>query len=157
MSNTLLHNHGEEWVADLIINSGKTFQIGLYNDDTDVDGDGTSEGDQLSDGSDLSAITTEPSGSAYGRQSDAASNFTASLDSNNDVVITGTEQTFDVSDSSQTVDSVFIVVPFASDLVSSDSGTTTDHLVFTNGLDQSYDLGQFDSTVDLDPTELTLD
>lgn len=145
MSNTLLHNHGEEFVMDLVINSGKTFDIGLYNDATDA----------LSDSSDVGAITTEPAGTAYARQSDLAGNFTASLVSG-DVQIAGETNTFDVSDSTQTVDSVFVVVNFASDLVSADGTTATDHLFYTNALDQSYDLSQFDSTVDLDPTKLTL-
>jgi len=145
MSNTLLHDHGEEFMQDLVISSGKTFDIGLYNDSTDT----------LTDASDVGDITTEPAGSSYSRQSDAATDFTATL-SSGDVQIAGTTQTFDVSDSSQTVDSVFVVVNFASDLVSSDGGTATDHLFYTNALDQSYDLSQFDSTVDLDPTKLTL-
>jgi len=132
-------------MQDLVINSGDTFDIGLYNDSTD----------SLSDTSDVGDITTEPAGSAYARQSDAATDFTASL-SGGDIQIAGTTQTFDVSDSSQTVDSVFVVVNYASDVVSSDGGTATDHLYYTNALDQSYDLSQFDSTVDLDPTKLTL-
>jgi len=144
MVNTELHQHGEEFMQDLVISSGKTFQIGLYNDSTDT----------LSDTSDVADITTEPSGSAYSRQSDAASGFTASL-SGGDIQIAGNTQTFDVSDSSQTVDSVFVVVNYQSDVVTSD-GSATDHLYYTNALDQSYDLSQFDSTVDLDPTKLTL-
>lgn len=131
-------------MQDLVISSGKTFDIGLYNDSTD----------SLSDTSDVADITTEPAGSAYSRQSDAATDFTASL-SGGDIQIAGTTQTFDVSDSTQTVDSVFVVVNFTSDIVSSD-GSATDHLYYTNALDQSYDLSQFDSTVDLDPTKLTL-
>jgi len=144
MSNTLLHNHGEEFMQDLVISSGKTFDIGLYNDSTDA----------LGESADLSDITTEPAGAAYARQSDAASGFTATSSSGN-IQIAGTTQTFDVSDSTQTVDSVFVVVPYTSDVVTSDGGET-DHLYFTNALDQSYDLSQFDSTVDLDPTKLTL-
>jgi len=132
-------------MQDLVINSGETFDIGLYNDSTD----------SLSDTSDVSDITTEPAGSAYSRQSEAATDFTASLVTD-DIQIAGTTQTFDVSDSSQTVDSVFVVVNYASDIVSSDGGTATDHLFYTNALDQSYDLSQFSSTVDLDPTKLTL-
>jgi hypothetical protein len=145
MSNTLLHQHGEEFMQDLVIGSGKTFDITLYNDSTDA----------LGDTSDLGAITTEPAGASYSRQGDAASGFTASL-SSGDVQISGTTVTFDVSDSSQTVDSVAVIVNFASDLVSSDGGTSTDHLFYTNALDQDYDLGQFDSTIDLDPTKLTI-
>jgi len=144
MSNTLLHNHGEEYMQDLVIASGDTVDIGLYNDSTDA----------LGESADIGDITTEPAGSAYARQSDALSGFTASSVSGN-IQIAGTTQTFDVSDSTQTVDSVFVVIPFQSDVVSSD-GSVTDHLFFTNALDQSYDLSQFDSTVDLDPTKLTL-
>lgn len=131
-------------MQDLVINSGKTFDIGLYNDSTD----------SLGDTNDVEDITTEPSGSAYARQSESASNFSASLQSG-DVRIAGSTQTFDVSDSSQSVDSVFVVVNYQSDLIESD-GSATDHLYFTNALDQTYDLSQFDSTVDLDPVKLTL-
>lgn len=144
MSNTLLHNHGEEYIQDLVIASGDTAIIGLYNDSTDA----------LGESADLGDITTEPSGSAYARQNDALSGFTPSQQSGN-VQIAGTTQTFDVSDSTQTVDSVFVAINFQSDLVSAD-GSPTDHLIYTNALDQSYDLSQFDSTVDLDPTKLTL-
>lgn len=145
MVNTELHQHGEEFMQDLFIDSGVTVSIGLYNDSTD----------SLSDTSDVGDITTEPSGSAYSRQSDAAGDFTASLESG-DVQIEGATNTFDVSDSSQDVDSVFTVISFDSDLVSSDDGTDTEHLIFTNALDQTYDLDQFDSTIDLDPVKLTL-
>lgn len=132
-------------MQDLVVDSGKTFDIGLYNDSSD----------SLGDTSDIGDINTEPTGSAYSRQSDAASGFSVSL-SGGDVQISGKTQTFDVSDSSQTVDSVFVVVNFSSDVVSSDGGTGTDHLFYTNALDQSYDLSSFSSTVDLDPTKLTL-
>jgi len=132
-------------MQDLFISSGVTVNIGLYNDSTD----------SLTDTSDVGDITTEPAGAAYSRQSDAATDFAASLVSG-DVQIAGASNTFDVSDSTQTVDSVFTVISFDSDLVSSDGGTDTDHLIFTNALDQSYDLSQFDSTIDLDPVKLTL-
>lgn len=145
MVNTELHQHGEEFMQDLFINSGVTVSIGLYNDSTDA----------LTDASDVGDITTEPAGAAYSRQTDLAGDFAASLVSG-DVQIVGSSNTFDVSDSSQTVDSVFTVISFASDTVSSDGGTATDHLIFTNALDQSYDLSQFSSTVELNPVKLTL-
>lgn len=145
MVNTELHQHGEEFMQEQFIDSGFTVSIGLYNDTTDA----------LTDESDVGDITTEPSGSAYARQEDLTGEFTASL-VGGDVQIAGESNTFDVSDSSQDVDSVFTVISFASDVVSSDGGTATEHLIFTNALDQSYDLSQFDSTVDLDPVKLTL-
>jgi len=152
---SVFSDYGEEFVQDLVINSGKTFQVGLY---ADADGPGTpSTTDDIIDQDDVSAISTEPSGSNYSRQSDAASNFSASLDSNDNIKITGSTLTFDVSDSSQDVNAYFVVVPFASDVVGSDGGTTTDHLFFTGFLDQTYDLSQFDTSADLNPVELTLD
>ena len=144
MVNTELHQHGEEFMQDLVVNSGLTFTIGLYNDATD----------SLTDTSDVEDITTEPTGAAYARQSDAASGYSVSL-SGGDVQIAGSSQTFDVSDSSQEVDSVFVVVSYTSEVIESD-GSDTDHLFYTNSLDQSYDLSQFDSTIDIDPTKLTL-
>jgi len=152
-------DHGEEFVQDLVINSGKTFDIALYADADGPNGGNIADAVSVSESDDVSVIESgsEPSGSAYNRQQDAASNFSASLDSNNDVKITGTTQTYDVSDSSQSVNAYMIIVPFASDLVSSDGGAATDHLMYTAFLDQEYDLSQFDNTVDFDPAELTLD
>lgn len=149
-------DHGEEFVQDLVINSGKTFTVGLYADVDGPNGGSISGADDIVDSSDVGAVTTEPAGSAYAQQDDAASNFTASLDGSNNVVISGSTLTYDVSDSSQTVNAYFVIVNYASDVVSSDGGTATDHLLGTGYLDQEYDLAQFDTTVDLDPVELTL-
>ncbi len=147
-------DYGEEWVQDLVINSGKTFTIGLY---ADADGPGTpASTDDITDSSDIGAITTEPAGSNYSAQDDAANNFTAGLDDSNNVSITGSTLTYDVSDSSADVNAYYITVTYASDLVGSDGGTSTEHLIGTAFLDQTYDLSQFDTTVDLDPAELTL-
>lgn len=146
-------DYGEEWVQDLVINSGKTFTIGLYADDS---GPGTpATTNTITDSSDIADITTEPSGGSYAAQTDASSNFTASLDGSNNVSITGSTLTYDVSDSSEDVNAYYMVVNFTSDLIGSD-GAATDHLMATGYLDQTYDLSQFDTTVDLDPATLTL-
>lgn len=110
-------------------------QISLFNDSTDA----------LSDGSDVGDITTEPSGSAYAKQSASidTSDFTNS-DSSGDWQTTIADQTFDTSDSSQSVDAYYIVVNFDSD-DTSDGGTATDHLFWSGNLDQTYDLGSVDS------------
>jgi len=149
---------GEEFVQDLVITSGKTFDIALYADVDGPDGGTITDAVDVTDSSDVTLIESgaEPSGSAYARQQDAASGFTASLDGSNNVQIAGTTQTFDVSDSSQTVNAYMVVVNYQSDLVASD-GSATDHAMYTAYLDQAYDLSQFSSTIDLNPVKLTLE
>jgi len=147
---------GEEFVQQLIIDSGKTLDIMLYADAQGPESGEISSPDDPDDSWDEPDFTTEPQGSAYNRQQEAASNFTKSLDNNDDVKISGTVQTFDVSDSTQSVNAVAVVVPFAAETVQDDSGTVTDHLMYTAYLDGTYDLNDFNSTVDLDPVELTL-
>jgi len=137
---TQLHDTGEEFIMDAVFRSDtltkpNSVTVGLFNDSTDA----------LSDGSDVSGITTEPTGSAYARQSASldTTDFTNS-DSGGDWQTTITDQTFDTSDSSQDVDAYFIVVNFAAE-DTSDAGTATDHLFWTGQLDQTYDLNSVDS------------
>lgn len=148
---------GEEWIQKLIINSGETFTVGLYADDDGPDAANISTTDTIDDSSDVSDINAVPAGSAYNPQTDDAANFAASLDSNDNVKITGSTLTYDVSDSSKQVNAFYVSVPYPSDVVGSDGGTETEHIVATGYLGQRYDLGQFDATVDFDPVELTLD
>lgn len=124
----ILTDLGEEWYTETAIN-GATVTFGLYNDSTDT----------ISDTDDLSAITSEPTGSAYNRISDTVSVADISGDwgFQNDSLMT-----FDVSDSSQTVDGAFMVVNFQADDTS--DGSPTDHLVATAELSQSRDLSQID-------------
>lgn len=112
-----------------------SIDVGLFNDNTDA----------LSDGSDVSSITTEPAGGAYARQSASldSGDFT-NADSGGDWQTTITNQTFDTSDSNKDVDAYFIVVNFDSD-DASDGGTPADHLFWTGQLDQTYDLNSVDS------------
>jgi len=106
--------------------------VALFNDSTDA----------LSDGSNVSDITTEPSGGAYARQSATldGGDFT-NTDSGGDWQTTIADQTFDTSDSSQDVDAYFITVNFNSD----DAGADAEHLFWTGQLDQTYDLNSVDS------------
>ena len=135
---TQLHDTGEEAILDDFFEESLTkpasVTVGLYNDGTDA----------LSDSSDVGAITTEPSGSAYARQSASfgTGDFT-NQDNAGDWESIIADQTFDTSDSSQSVDAYFIVINFTSD----DTGDTsaTDHLLFTGSLDQTYDLSNVDS------------
>ena len=125
----VLTNIGEEWNAK---NSGEgaTLSVGLYNDSTDAAGDTT----------DLSDLTSEPSGSAYARQSDS---FTADTQNSNWGPVTSSQLTFDVSDSSQTVDAYFITATFTS--TEAGDGGDTEHIIATGLLSQSRDLSQIDT------------
>ena len=106
--------------------------MGLYLDSTD----------SISDSDDLSAITTEPSGSAYARQSISldSSDITIVDNTNGDWTVEFADQTFDLSDSSQNIDGYFIVANF----LASDTGDSSanDHLILTGALDQEYDGSQ---------------
>jgi hypothetical protein len=134
---TQLHDTGEEWIMDEAFGGGtgtSSVSVGLFNDASD----------SLSDSSDISNINTEPTGSAYGRQSvTLGSGFTTQDNSGNWEALMD-DTTFDTSDSDQSVDSYFVIVNFDSD-DAGDGGTATDHLLFTGSLDQTYDLSSVDS------------
>lgn len=132
-----LTNYGEEWIQRAAMQdiSPTTVEAGLYDDGSD----------SLGEDADVDDITTEPGGSAYSRQSvTVPDDVTFTLDGSNDLQVDIDDQTYDVSDSSQTVDSYFLVVNFQSTVVSSD-GDDTDHLVLTGALSQSRDLSQIDN------------
>lgn len=105
--------------------------VGLYNDATDG----------LNDGSNVGSISTEPTGGSYGRQNVTIGTDFSNYDNGGNWESIIADQQFDTSDSNQSVDSYFVVVNFASD----DAGSTSDHLLFTGSLDQTYDLGSVDS------------
>lgn len=124
----ILTDIGEEWYAETAID-GATVTFGLYNDGTD----------SISDGDDLSTITTEPSDGNYVRQSNAVTLSKINGDwgfSNSAQVI------FDTQNTTGTVDGAFMVVNFASDETGDSSAN--DHLIATGQLSQSRDLSQVD-------------
>jgi hypothetical protein len=136
---TQLHDTGEEFVIDVVFRSDTltkpgSVNVGLFNDSTD----------SLSDGSDIGDITTEPAGAAYAAQSASldGSDF-SNTDSGGDWQTTITDQTFDTSDSSQSVDAYYVSVSFQADDTS--DGSPTEHLFWTGQLDQTYDLNSVDS------------
>lgn len=121
-------NIGEEAYTELALD-GETLKVGLYNDATDG----------LGDASRLATISTEPTGSAYSRQSTTITTLepnagTFGFESDSDLV-------FDVSDSSQTVDHAFFVLNFQSDSVLGQS-SANDNLVALASLEQTRDLSQ---------------
>lgn len=125
----ILNDLGEELVMKNNMD-GLTHNVGLYNDSTDA----------ITDTDDLGAITTEPSGAAYARQSSIYSVADISGDWGFD---NDSKLTYDVSDSSQTVDGSFLVHNFQA--VDTSDGSAQDHLIGTAALSQSRDLSQVDT------------
>lgn len=136
----LLTNVGEEYLVENNAD-GESIDVGLYNDSTDT----------LGEGDNLSAISTEPTGSNYSRQTDTVTTdqFSGDFGFDNDSLLS-----FDVSDSSQTVDAAFVVINFQSDTVAGDGGAS-DNLVAAGDLDQSRDLSQID-TLEIAAGDLTV-
>jgi hypothetical protein len=124
----LLTDLGEEWTLETAL-EGASISVGLYNDSTDA----------ISDANDLADITTEPSGAAYSRQSTTLT----MTDGGDWQVETSAQVSFDTSDSSQNVDSYFLVANFQAD--DTGDGSATDHLIATGALSQSRDLSQIDT------------
>lgn len=125
----ILTDLGEEYVLETAL-AGVTITIGLYNDTTDA----------ITDTEDLLDITTEPSDGNYARQTgtielaDVSGDWTAR---------TAAQVSFDVTSTTGTVDSYFIMVSFQADDTS--DGAPTDHLIATGALSQSRDLSQIDT------------
>jgi len=128
---TQLYNNGELAVLDGGLGS-RSVDFGLYNDSTDA----------LSDSATYADITTEPSGASYSVQT--ASGGSVALNGSNDGEITYSDQTFDVSDSSESVDAAYV------------RDSSTGDLLFAVSLDQTYDLSSVDEFV-LSNTSLNLD
>lgn len=136
---TGLHNTGEEYIVDVLFDGSisrvTSVDMTLFNDSTD----------SLSETSDLSAISTEPAGGSFSRQTvNLNTTDVTNSKSGGDYQSDFAKQTFDTSDSSQSVDSYAIIVNFDSD-EAGDGGTPSDHLFFTGGLGGTSDLSQIDT------------
>jgi len=142
-----IHDHGKEYLQRVGFNDlspVSTISVGLYNDSTD----------SLTESNDLSDITTEPSGASYARQTASLSgDVSFSQDGNNDIVVDVADQTFDTSDSSQSVDSFFVVINFQASVVTSD-GSATDHIFFTGNLGDTLNLSSWSEVTARDIQEI---
>lgn len=138
---------GEEYVTRVIGNDltkVTSLDVGLYNNTTD----------SLSDTSDLADLSTEPTGSAYSRQTISLSGDVTMSNSGGDWQIQqSTTETFDTSDSSQSVDSYFYVVNFNS--TEAGDASANDHMLIYGDLDSTYDLSSIDS-FNLDDTGISV-
>lgn len=125
----ILTDLGEEWMITNNLDS-VSVDVGLYNDATDA----------VSDTDDL-PLSTEPSDGNYVRQTGqavSASDISGNWGVDNDSVVT-----FDVTNTTGTVDSYFFVANFQAN--DTGDGAATDHLVLTGSLSQSYDLSNLDT------------
>lgn len=123
----VLTDLGEEWTLKTAL-EGASISVGLYYDATDA----VSEGDDL-------PLSTEPSGGNYARQS---ASLTLADTSSDWAAKTSGDTVFDVSSTSGSVDSYFVVANFTANDTSDSS--STDHLVATGALSQTYSLGNLD-------------
>jgi hypothetical protein len=126
----ILTDLGEEWMIKNNLDS-VSVDVGLYNDSTD----------SIADSDDIGAITSEPSDGNYSRQtgiSVSASDISGNWGIDNDSQIS-----FDVTNTTGTVDSYFFVFNFQAD--DTGDGSAQDHLVLTGSLSQSYDLSNVDT------------
>ena len=135
---TQLHDTGEEFIIRYLhtedISKPAGIEVTLFNDGTDG----------LTDQDDVTGISTEPSGSGFTRAdaSFGTTDFTAEDNSSDNWQAVIVDQTFDTSDSSQTVDAYAVIINFVSNDKSDSSASN--HLYFTGDLDQSYDLSGID-------------
>lgn len=137
---TQLHDTGEEFILDYVFTGGATkpanVTVGLYDDSADT----------LADGDDIGSITTEPTSGNYARQSvsfDGTGFNTADSGGDWEATTANTVQ-FDVTNTTESVDSYFVLVNFDSD-DAGDGGTAADHLFWTGPLEQTRDLSQIDT------------
>lgn len=147
----VLHDTGEEWSQKVRyrqdkINSRDTqIEVGLYDDSTD----------SLTDSSDVGDISTEPNDGNYARQTPQLDGGDITLSYTNGNVDAETSVTFDLTNTTGTADSVFVVINFQSDVVNSES-SENDHLLFSAELGTgSVDLSNESSyTVNLTDTAI---
>lgn len=145
MVSTGYHDAGEEWVQkvafrqDLVTSRDSNIKLLLFNDSSD----------QLSDSSDISDISTEPTGSNYSRTTTSLDGSDVSLSVNSGDLRAQATGTFDTSDSTQTIDAWAAVVNFKSDIVNAE-GSENDHLLCSATLSGgSVDLSSGNDSVDL--------
>lgn len=139
----ILTDLGEEWMNKFDI-SASTPDVGLYNDSTDG----------ISDANDLADITTEPTSGNYSRQ--ASISVSAADISGDWGIYNDNSISFDVTNTTEDVDSYFFVINFQA--TDTGDGSATDHLVLTGALSQTYDLSNVDTlTISSQTSGVTVD
>jgi len=141
MVSTGLHDTGEEWQQkttyrqDQIGTRDTTIEVLLFDDSTDT----------LTDSSDIGDITTEPTDGNYARQTINLDGSDVTLSQNSGDIRATATVTFDVTNTTGTVDAAATVVDFQSDIVNAE-GSANPHLLDSGTLDAgSQDLSNFTS------------
>jgi hypothetical protein len=129
------HAKGEEYTVKIeagILSRASQITFGLFNDSTD----------NLSANSDIADITTEPTTGNYTRQTFSldGTNFSVQKNNNGNFEYVKDGFQWDLSSTTETVDSWFAIIEFNAD----GDTSKTPHLVYSGSLDQVKDL----STVD---------
>jgi len=144
------HDTGAEWAHKFAfrqdtITRDDTIEVLLYDDSTD----------ELTDSSDVGDITTEPTDGDYARQTFTLDDTDVTLSEEAGQIRAEATVTFDVTDTTGTVDATQTVVDFQSDVVNDESDANP-HFLYSATLDfGSADLSQFDNlqttvVIDLD-------
>ena len=150
MVSTGYHNTGEEWAHKLAFRTDEivrntTVEVLLYDDSVD----------NLDDTSDVGDITTEPTDGNYTRQTFELDSADVELSIVNDQLRAETTVTFDVTDTTGTVDATQTIVEFQSDIVNAETEANP-HFLYSATIDfGTADLSQFDNlqttvVIDLD-------
>lgn len=164
-----LKDTGEELVLRETLGGEAIFPaqmtVGLYQDrdwyvldtvryDNINNREDTNMGDIHEDADDLGAIETEPAGASYARQSVAVgSGFT--LGDPGDWRATMDDTTFDVSDSTQTVNAIFAGATWQSQ--DTNDSAANEHIVFTLRLQNERDLSLEDGDLTFTRGALSID
>lgn len=125
-----LHDEGELLVLDGAFN-GRDVEVGLFNNSTD----------SIAESDSYSAINTEPGGTDYSTKTVSSPSVTQN--SGTTEVSMG-DLSFTVSDATTSINYVYV------------RDTTSGDLIFTNALDQSYNLDPID-TLNLSNVGMKLD
>lgn len=140
MVSTGYHDTGEEWAHKWAfrqdtITRDATVEVLLYDDSVDA----------LTDASDVGDITTEPTGGNYTRQTFTLDGTDVTLSLVDGQVRAEAVVTFDVTDTTGTVDATQTIVDFQSDVVNAEAGANP-HYLYSSTLDfGTADLSQFNN------------
>lgn len=141
MVSTGLSDYGEEWEQkhafrqDLLGTRDTTVEVLLYDDSTDA----------LTDSSDVGDVTTEPNDGNYVRQTFNLDSTDVTLSVVNGELRAEATVTFDVTNTTGTVDASMSVVSFQSDIVNAETGQNPHH-IYSATLDiGSIDLANYTS------------
>lgn len=133
----LVTEYGKEWLLTTDVSGITGVDVGLYND---ADDGADAGGDSIGATDDEGAISSEPSDGSYARQTGQAvsvEDIGGDYGFDNDASVS-----YDVSGTTGTIDSWFIVYTFDS---GQDSSGSVDHLIATGALSQAYDLNNVDT------------